>query len=147
MALVFTYGPETLQSRMYDRVGASSCLGGAILHDYELVFDKPNVKAKLEGLPNLRPAPGKQVFGLLFELTPQQVENYDGFYGGYGQKKVSVVPIGVETPRPAVAWVARRTGARLKPSALTVARTVQGMEENDADPAFIEAVKALEVLG
>jgi hypothetical protein len=147
MALVFTYGPETLQGRMYDRVGSSSCLGGAILQDYELVFDKPNVKAKEEGFANVRPAPGKQVFGVLFELTPQQVETYDGFYGGYGQKKLGVVPVGAETSRPAVVWVARRTQAGLKPSALSVKRTVQGMEENEADPAFIEAVKAMEVLG
>lgn len=146
MPLVFTYGPETLQGRMYDRVGSSSCLGGALLHDYELVFDKPNVKTKGEGLPNLRPAEGKQVFGVLFELTPQQVETYDGFYGGYGQKKLGVVPVGAETSRPVVAWVARRTQVGLKPSALSVQRTVEGMEENEADPAFIEAVKALEVL-
>ncbi len=146
MPLVFTYGPETLQRRMYDRIGPSNCLGSAILRDHELVFDKPNVKKKGEGLPNVRPSEGSSVFGLLFDLTPDQVTTYDGFYGGYGREKVSVVPDGVETPRPATAWVARRRGKNLKPSAATIELTVRGMEENGADPAFIEAMKALEVL-
>lgn len=146
MPLVFTYGPETLQGRMYDRIGPSNCLGAAILRDYELVFDKPNVKNKGEGLPNARPTEGKSVFGLLFDLTPQQIETYDGFYGGYGKEKVSVVAEGTETPRPATAWLARRRGKNLKPAKATIDLTVQGMEENGADEAFIEAVKAIEVL-
>lgn len=146
MPLVFTYGPETVQGRMYDRIGPSNCLGSAILRDHELVFDKPNVKNKGEGFPNVRPAEGKQVFGLLFDLTPQQLETYDGFYGGYGKEKLPVVAAGTETPRPATAWVARRTGKNLRPSQHNIDLTIQGMEENGADEAFIEAVKAIEVL-
>ena len=146
MPLVFTYGPEALQGRMYDRIGPSNCLGAAILRDHELVFDKPNVKNKAEGLPNVRAADGKRVFGLLFDLDPKQIETYDGFYGGYGRQKVSVVPDGVETPRAVTAWIARRKGKNLKPSATTIELTIKGMEENGADPSFIEAVKAIEVL-
>ena len=146
MPLVFTYGPETLQGRMYDKIGPSNCLGGAILRDYELVFDKPNVKRQTEGLSNLKKAEGKQVFGLIYDLTPQQLETYDGYYGGYGKQKLSVYPLETETPRPVTAWVARRTGKGLKPSAAAITATVQGLEENGADEAFIEHVKAMEVL-
>lgn len=146
MPLVFTYGPECLQGRMYDRIGPSNCLGAATLHDYRLVFDKPNMKNKAEGLPNLRKAEGEKTFGLLYDLTPQQLETYDGFYGGYGQERVSVIPDGVETSRGAIVWLAHRHGKGLKPSAQNIELTVKGMEENGADPAFIEAVKALEVL-
>lgn len=146
MALVFTYGPETLQARMYDRIGPSNCLGSAILRDHELVFDKPNVKNKAEGLANVRAAEGKSVFGLLYDLEPGQIDLYDGFYGGYGKQKVSVVADGTETPRAAIAWVGRRKGKNLKPTAANIEFTVKGMEENGADAAFIEAVQALEVL-
>lgn len=146
MPLVFTYGPECLQGRMYDRIGPSNCLGAAILRDYRLVFDKPNMKNKAEGLANLSKAEGERVFGLLFDLTPAQLETYDGFYGGYAKEKVAVVPDGVETSRPAVAWMARRRGKTLKPSAANVELTLKGMEENGADDAFIDAMKALEVL-
>ena len=146
MPLVFTYGPECLQGRMYDRIGPSNCLGAAILRDYRLVFDKPNMKNKAEGLPNLSKAEGEKVFGLLYDLTPQQLETDDGFDGGDAKERVLVVPDGVGTSRPAVAWMARRRGKTLKPSAQNIELTVKGMEENGADPAFIEAVKALEVL-
>ncbi len=146
MALVFTYGPETLQGRMYDRIGPSKCLGSAILQDFELVFDKPNIKNKAEGLANMRPAKGQSIFGLLFDLDPKQIDLYDGFYGGYGQKKVSVVPEGTETSRPAIAWMGRRTGKGLLPSFAGRGYTIDGMEENGADAAFIEAVRNLEAL-
>lgn len=146
MPLVFTYGPETLQARMYDRIGPSNCLGGAILKDHELVFDKPNIKRDGEGLSNVRKLDGAEVFGLLYDLSPKQIETYDGFYGGYGKQKLSVVPIGAETSRPVVAWVARRTKKGLKPSAAAIEATVKGLEENDAAETFIDHVKAMEVL-
>src|SRR5262245_39103470 len=50
MTLVFTYGPDTLQARMFDRVGPSDFLGTAVLEGFQLVFDKPNMKDKNEGL-------------------------------------------------------------------------------------------------
>lgn len=146
MPLVFTYGPEALQGRMYDRIGPSNCLGAAILRGHTLVFNKPNIKKKGEGLANVEAKDDSQVFGLLFDLSPKQIEMYDGFYGGYGKQQVQVVPDGAEIPRSATAWIARRTGSRLLPTKAAIDATIAGMEENGAAEVFIEAVQDLEVL-
>jgi hypothetical protein len=147
MPLVVTYGPDTVQGRMYDRIGPSEVVGSAIIEGYELVFDKPNMKNKAEGLPNLQPADGAVAFGLLFELTPKQFEMLDGFFGGY-ERKVLDVKTTDENPitRPARTWLARRTKKGLKASKANVELTKKGLEENEAPQSFIDALKDYEVL-
>ncbi len=146
MPLVFTYGPATVQGRMYDRIGPTDVIGPAILRNRRLAFDKPNMKNRKEGLPNIVEAPGESVFGVVFELKPKQLELLDGFFGGYERKSL---PVDIGDPpvtRKAITWVARRTGRGLKPSADTIAATRSGMEENGADDAFLKALDGYEVL-
>lgn len=183
MPLVFTYGPDAVQGRMFDRIGPTEFLGPAVLDEHELVFDKPNMKNKDEGLANLRAAEGKSVLGSLFELNAKQVEQLEGFFGGYERKSVKVrlrearvgepeggepgggepgggEPEGGEPgrgeprvgepavgapERSAITWLARRTKAGLVPSQTTLALTRKGLEENEADPGFFEAITGLEV--
>lgn len=149
MPLVFTYGPDTVQGRMYDRIGPSEMIGTGTLHGYTLVFDKPNMKNKAEGLPNLRAEEGGSAFGLLFELTPKQFEMLDGFFGGYERKVLDVTVNDDETPvtRPARTWVARRTKSGLKASKALLKLYQQGLEENGASETFLNSVKDFEVLG
>lgn len=162
MPLVFMYGPDTVQGRMFDRVGPSDVRGPALLPGFTLVFDKPNLKDKREGLPNLREAPSGEVFGVVFELKPKQLELLDGFFGGYEQRSVraQVMVLGTTsstgehqeqptlelTPVTATTWIARRTARNLKPSAATVEATAIGMEENGAPTRFLEALKEVEAL-
>ena len=146
MPMVFTYGPGTLQGRMYDRIGPTDVIGSAVLKDKRLVFDKPNMKNKEEGLPNVVDAPGDAVFGLVFELKNKQLELLDGFFGGYEQRSVPVQIGDPPVTRKVITWVARRTKAGLKPSAETIDMTRAGMEENDAPASFIEALSEYEVL-
>ncbi len=146
MPLVFTYGPATVQGRMYDRIGPTDVIGAAVLKDMRLSFDKPNMKNPEEGLPNLTDAAGASVFGVVFELNKKQLELLDGFYGGYEQRSLPVEIGDPPVSRKAITWVARRTKAGLKPRAELISLTRTGMEENGADPAFIEALKEYEVL-
>lgn len=147
MPLVFVYGPDSLQGRMYDRIGPSSCLGAATLPDHALVFNKPNMKNKKEGLPNLKATPGAQVFGLLFDFKPAQYEQLDGFFGGYERAALQVYAgdpaDGVR--RKAQTWQARRTRAGLLPSYAIKEACLAGMVENEAPEPLIEAIRALEV--
>ena len=146
MPLVFTYGPATLQGRMYDRIGPTDVIGSAVIADMRLAFDKPNMKNREEGLPNIIAAPGASVFGLVFDLKNKQLEMLDGFYGGYEQKSLPVAIGDPPVMRKAITWVARRTRPGLKPRNETIELTRAGMEENGADQTFIEALNAFEVL-
>lgn len=159
MPLVFMYGPDTLQGRMFDRVGPTDVRGRAVLKGYVLVFDKPNLKNRKEGLPNLREASQGEVFGLVFDLSDNAHEMLDGFFGGYEQRRVrasllpqpaddSDEPAPEEEPTPigALTWVARRTGRGLRPSESNFESTMAGLEENGAPPRFLEALKEFEPL-
>lgn len=152
MTLVFTYGPETLQARMYDRVGVSDLLGPALLEGYRLVFNKPNHKDKDEGLANLEQKEGSTVFGLVYDLKPAQATLLEGFFGGYESRNLRVGILDHENPearimKSATVYLARRTKAGLNPSAANLAATKKGMEENGADPRFIEELAAFEAKG
>ena len=146
MPLVFTYGPATVQGRMYDRIGPTDVIGAAVLRDMRLAFDKPNMKNRQEGLPNIVDAPGESVFGVVFELKPKQLELLDGFFGGYEQKSLPVEIGDPPVTRKAITWIARRTGRDLKPTAENLAMTRTGMEENGADEGFLKALDEYEVL-
>ncbi len=148
MPLVFTYGPDTVQGRMYDRIGPSEMVGTGTLHGYRLVFDKPNMKNKAEGLPNLQEDAEGSAFGLLFELTPKQFEMLDGFFGGYERKVLDVTLNDEDNPikRPARTWVARRKKASLKASQANLDLYRQGLEENGAPEAFLQGVESYEVM-
>lgn len=156
MPLVFMYGPDTLQGRMFDRIGPSGVRGQAILGGYRLAFDKPNMKDDREGLPNLEDVADAETFGLVFELSGKQLEQLDGFFGGYEQRRVrpQIQPPppeeGEEAKEPesvgALAWMARRTRRGLRPSSANFEATAEGLEENGAPERFLTELKEFEPL-
>lgn len=153
------YGPDTLQGRMFDRVGASDVRGPALLKGYRLSFNKPNMKNKREGFANVREEDDSKVFGVVFELSQSQIDILDGFFGGYEQRKVrpdvinktpseneDAEPTLELTPVTAVTWIARRTGRNLRPSHLNFRSTIEGLEQNEAPNVFTEELKEFEPL-
>ncbi len=145
MPTVFMYGPDTVQGRMFDRVGPSTVVGPGTLDGFQLSFDKPNMKNAQEGLPNAAESTGHALFGLLFELTRKQIEILDGFFGGYTQKSVTVNPQDPDlSPRSAKIWLARRTKAGLRPSRAILELVTQGLQENEAGEPFLDAVRTIE---
>jgi hypothetical protein len=149
MPLVFLYGPDTLQSRVYDRIGASDVVGGAVLSGHRLEFNKPNMKNKDEGLSNITEDGGRQVFGVVYDLTPKQLEQLDGYFGGYGRKSVDVTMQAEEGPGPVrsvITWIARRTKSGLRPTKSALDFTQKGAKENGAPQVLIEELAKFEVL-
>lgn len=155
MPYVFVYGPDSLQARMYDRLGPCDALGGASVEGYRLAFNKPDMKSD-GGLCNLSKAPGESAFGVLYDLTRKQIEMLEGYYGGYLREEISAkllpLPEGKElepelasrrpnAPVNATAYIARRTKAGLKPSPEALMLTKRGAEENGAPTTFIEGVR------
>lgn len=152
MSLVFVYGPDTVQARMYDRVGPSEVIGTASLSGFVLTFNKPNMKRPAEGLANVIEAADRQVFGVLYDLTPKQIESLEGYFGGYSRRRVEVTLEPVDDAesapirRSAEMWTARRTKAGLLPSRLTLDLVKKGAAENQAPPGFREELKKVDVL-
>lgn len=142
MALVFMYGPDALQGKMFDRIGPTTFIGPAVLNNHKLVFNKPNMKDKDEGLPNIEEERGSEVFGTVFDLDKKVLDRLDGFFGGYGRKskRVGLTLDGEIIKRDAETYIARRTGRNLTPSEASLAAAQSAMEENGADPRFIEAL-------
>lgn len=147
MAHVFLYGPDTLQGRIYDRIGRSDVIGGATLPGFSLVFNKPNMKAREEGLPNLVEAPDRSVFGVVYDLTPRQLETLDGYFGGYTRRDVEVRLIGrTGETRKAATWFAHRVKPGLKPSKLNLDLTQRGAKENGAPEEFRQELTQIEAI-
>ena len=141
MPRVFTYGPDALQGRMFDRIGPTDFLGGAVLSGFRMVFDKPNIKAEGQGFANLEPDEDGEVFGAVFELTKKQLDLFDGFFGGYAQKTVGVQLVVDGEPGPrmqAVTWIGRRTQSGLEPHRQTLVWAWQALEENGAPARFFD---------
>lgn len=148
MATVFVYGPDSLQARVYDRVGSSKVLRGATLEGYRLVFDKPNMKEAKEGLANLHADREATTFGVVYELSDKQVERLESYYGGYKRATVrpKLVPDedGASQSLQAITLIARRTKAKLRPSKEAIELTQKGAEENAAPEAFMKELEKLE---
>ncbi|MFO0723786.1 MAG: gamma-glutamylcyclotransferase family protein [Myxococcota bacterium] len=154
MPYVFVYGPDSLQARMYDRLGACEAIGGANVEGYALAFNKPDMKSDA-GLPNLTKTAGSTAFGVLYDLTRKQIEMLEGYYGGYLREDVTaallppregeeiepeVLARRPKAPVTATAYIARRIKSGLKPQPEALALTKKGAEENGAPPAFIESI-------
>lgn len=157
MPHVFLYGPDSLQARVYDRLGPSDVLGGALLADHALSFDKPDMRGP-HGLPNLKKSPGAAAFGVLYDLSRKQIETLGGYYGGYAVEELPVtllpLPEGADlepelvSRRPkgtvkAQVFIARRTKAGLPADPALLAATQQGAKENHAPPEQLAAIEAL----
>jgi hypothetical protein len=148
MPLVFVYGPDSLQARMFDRVGACDVVASAVAPGFALAFDKPSFRGDV-GLANLVRRDGERAFGMLYELTRAQIERLEGYYGGYGRDDLDVEVLtlaeGATAPRQpkATAFLARRTRGGLPPSPDALADSLRGAIENEAPEAVVHALEAL----
>ncbi len=144
MPTIFAYGPDAYRSRVFDRIGNCDVFGAAVLEDHELVWNKPNMKNKAEGLPNVRAAEGQAVHGLLFDMSPKQVELLEGYFGGYENKSMKVKPPKGGDPVSALVFVARRTGRKLGPTKANVDLSIKGAEDNGVPRDYVEQLRALQ---
>jgi len=143
MPNVFLYGPDTFRKRTFDRIGGCPVLGAAKLNGFALTFNKPNMKNRQEGLPNLTAEEESTTHGVVFELEDKQVENLDGYFGGYQKKNIKVHLRKTHEDIEVFAYFARRTKDALKPSPQIRALCIQGAEENSLPRDFVEILMHL----
>jgi hypothetical protein len=141
---VFLYGPDTSRGRVFDRVGRCEVDGAATLAGHALVFDKPNMKAQGEGLPNLQAGDDASVYGVLFDMSRKQLELLEGYFGGYAPTEVSVTPKGGTGKTAATTFIARRRDRKLGPSRANIDLSIRGAEENALPRDFVEVLRGLQ---
>jgi gamma-glutamylcyclotransferase (GGCT)/AIG2-like uncharacterized protein YtfP len=97
----FAYGSNLNKRGMAHRCAAAKPIGTAVLKDFRLCFKR---------FADIEPAPGAQVLGALWEITPQGLRALDSYEGeDYGQitvevkldgKSVSVIAYAMQTHAP-----------------------------------------------
>ena len=101
------------------------------------------MKNRQEGLPNLTAEEESTTHGVVFELEDKQVENLDGYFGGYQKKNIKVHLRKTHEDIEVFAYFARRTKDALKPSPQIRALCIQGAEENSLPRDFVEILMHL----
>jgi len=89
--IYFAYGSNMDLNQLQGRVGKVKVLGVAVLKDYTLKFNKLSVYRG--GCANIEPAEGEEVWGILFELSEEQLKELDRYEGApshYRRIKVKV---------------------------------------------------------
>ena len=74
----FAYGSNMNPERMKQRIGWNPPSRGAVLQDYQLMFDKQSNDG---GKANIRPLKGEAVEGVLYQLAEKDLLSLDGFEG------------------------------------------------------------------
>ena len=88
MALYFAYGSNMSQSRLEKRVGNVTCYGVAELAEHVHAFSKRGQDGTGKG--NIEDLFESSVYGVVYELSEQQLEALLPFESGYEQKSVTL---------------------------------------------------------
>ena len=87
----FAYGSNH-EAQMKERLGPIiSPTYGAYLENHQLIFAGKSDKWNGGGVATMRPREDRNVYGTLYQLTPDQLTRLDRYEGGYTRKEVDVV--------------------------------------------------------
>ena len=105
MPLYFAYGSNLKTARLIERVGPAPVAGIARMSDHALSFAKRGADGS--GKACYEPSPGRTLWGVLYELLPDQFDRLDRFEGGY--RRVGVTLLGSDgAPMSALSYQAER---------------------------------------
>jgi gamma-glutamylcyclotransferase len=88
MAYYFAYGSNMDTPQMQQRLEAVRIVGQARFKGYRLVFDK--ISKDRTGKANLLKDEQSEVWGVVYEMTDEQMRKLDSFERGYDRAKVEV---------------------------------------------------------
>jgi len=89
MPQYFAYGSNMCQQRLIDRIGSFTVVGIAVLGGHDLKFNKRSADGS--GKANIVIDSTKQVEGIVFAVTPDQLRTLDGKEPGYHRENVQVI--------------------------------------------------------
>lgn len=138
----FAYGSSMSRAQMKSRAGQIFEERAARLENHELVFNK---KARGgSATANIRSAPGKTVYGVLYKIPDSALRNLDRFEGvPEHYRRIEVSATDNDGNRIAAqAYIATRVEAGLRPAAHYVQTILAGADEHGLPADYIAEIKA-----
>ncbi len=141
-AWYFAYGSNMSRAQMRSRAGTILSERAARLENYELVFNK-----KARGgtaTANVRPAVGKVVCGVLYQIPETAFRNLDRFESApqhYRRIEVTVTD-SAGNKYPAQVYIATKVEPGLRPASHYLKTILEGAGEHGLPEEYIGAVKA-----
>ena len=86
--LYFAYGSNMLKARLCSRIGSVKAIGRAFLKDKKVLFNKRSVDGS--GKANLVASLGDVTWGVLYEISVQDLDTLDKVESGYDRISVQV---------------------------------------------------------
>jgi len=136
--LYFAYGSNLSSARLRTRVGPVTIHAPAHLPTHEHRFSKPGLDGTGKG--NISPHPHRSVHGVLYELSPPQLDHLTTFEGGYRRVSLSVFTITSPTPIPALTFIALSPGNAPAPSPTYLDHYREGFLEHALPTDYARAV-------
>jgi hypothetical protein len=147
----FAYGSNMQRATFRGRRGIEPRQASAgRLDGWRIVFDKPPLIPIGESFANLVAEPGAAVFGVLYEITADEIAHVDltegVLIGNYERIPVSVFPLTGERGMPVAAstLVSHRRQAALQPSQRYMELLIQGALEHALPEDYVAYLRAVE---
>ncbi len=140
--IYFAYGSNMDAEQMQSRCPDCRMIGTARLPNYTLAFTRWS-RAWNSGTADIIPQRGESVWGVLYDLTPNDLKRMDkiaDYPNSYIRQDVSVYHGGEALP--ALTYVAIRSGV-FYPSKPYLEKMIQGAEALHLDAGYLAALKAI----
>ncbi len=143
----FAYGSNMNRAQMKSRAGQILEEQQGKLENYEMLFNK---KARGgSATANIRPAPGKTVYGVLYKIAESALRALDRFEGvpeHYRRVEVTVTdPTGKKLA--AHAFIATKVEKGLRPAAHYLQTILDGAAEHGLPPEYVDQIRAIAEAG
>lgn len=139
MKLYFSYGSNMSRQRLEARTGIVVPHGRALLDGYQHQFSHCGQDGSAKG--NIGACLGMQVHGVLYGLTPAQVELLHPYEGGYEVISIPVLTINTDEAVEAYAYCNRTVSLGLAPLASYFEHYMRGMLENEFPAHYIASIR------
>jgi hypothetical protein len=132
--------------QMQTRCPGHRVIGTVRLPNYALAFTRWS-RSWNSGTADILPDRGKEIFGVLYDLTLDDLKRMDKFAdypNSYIRQDVLVEMVGAThgSPLPALTYVAIRQGVFL-PSKAYLGKMIQGAEKNKVSEHYLNFLKSL----
>lgn len=143
--ITFAYGSNMPKARIRARCPSAVAMGVAELRGYELCWHKLSRKdgsGKADIIQS--DADGASVFGVLYEISPEEKPALDAAEGlGNGYKEVRIVVVHNGEEATVTAYQATKTDPKLKPFTWYKALAAFGAKEHGLPADYIAQIEAV----